>query len=127
MPRPQLPEPEDVRLARRRAQGRASYHKTKVRQRERVLLSRYGITIAEYDCLSIAQGGLCAICRRPPNGHGPLHVDHDHVAGAVRGLLCFSCNYALGSFQDSPAILREAAFYLESPRPGTVKVEGYLE
>lgn len=40
-----------------------------------------------------AQGGRCAICRKPPKiGGRRLHVDHDHVTGRIRGLLCHYCN-----------------------------------
>jgi hypothetical protein len=59
-----------------------------------------------------AQGGLCAICRAAPAGH----VDHDHVTGAVRELLCFNCNGGLGQFRDDPAVLRAAADYVERHR-----------
>ena len=58
-----------------------------------------------------AQQGLCPICRRglPPTPH----VDHDHVTGAVRAVLCFNCNGGLGQFRDPPDVLRRAAAYLE--------------
>jgi hypothetical protein len=42
-----------------------------------------------------------------------VHVDHDHVTGTVRGVLCFTCNAALGQLQDDPEIIRRAADYLE--------------
>lgn len=40
------------------------------------------------------QGGGCAICRKPPKKLR-LHIDHDHVSGKVRGLLCARCNSAI--------------------------------
>jgi hypothetical protein len=58
--------------------------------------------------LSEQQNGLCAICGLPEE-----HVDHDHVTGQVRGLLCAGCNKGLGFFRDSPQLLRQAAEYLE--------------
>lgn len=80
------------------------------------LKSQYGIDHEAYDQLLERQGGVCAICYKPPperaNG-GVLHVDHDHATGKVRGLLCRRCNPALGAFDDDPARLRRAAEYLE--------------
>lgn len=58
----------------------------------------------------------CEICGRPDGGNGkPLAVDHCHVTGHVRGLLCMLCNTALGKLQDSPDLLRKAIEYLEKP------------
>ncbi len=75
----------------------------------------YGITNEERDALLAAQGFCCAICGRDrPNGrHGKWNVDHCHDTGKVRGLLCHSCNVAIGLLQDSPKALRSAAEYIE--------------
>ena len=60
-----------------------------------------------------AQGGGCAICEPRPEER-TLHVDHDHETGAIRGLLCFRCNNALGDFRRrSPSSFHAAADYLE--------------
>lgn len=77
----------------------------------------YGLTLAEYDAMVIAQENRCAICRTDePGGHGgrTWHVDHDHETGRVRGLLCSPCNTGLARFGDNPAVLRRAAEYLEA-------------
>ena len=55
------------------------------------LLVRFGITEAQYQKMFEMQGGVCAICRRPPKTRR-LAVEHDHKTGRVRCLACFSCN-----------------------------------
>ena len=99
-------------LDRLRAQGRDWYHRNRDRTRDNVLRSRHGITLADFERMLAEQGGVCAICGRPPNGHGALHVDHCHTTGRIRGLLCFSCNYAVGALQDKPELFERAADYL---------------
>lgn len=75
----------------------------------------FGLTEADYDRMLTEQRGKCAICKRTePNGRGRWHIDHDHITGRVRGLLCNGCNAGLGHFRDDPAILRAAARYLTS-------------
>ncbi|WP_030324361.1 endonuclease VII domain-containing protein [Streptomyces sp. NRRL B-3229] len=73
------------------------------------LKRQYGITEAERDELVASQGGVCCICLAAV----PEHVDHCHKTGRVRGVLCFSCNAALGQFKDRPDAIRRAAAYLE--------------
>jgi hypothetical protein len=59
--------------------------------------------------MALQQGNACALC-----GQGkPEHVDHDHVSGRVRGILCFGCNRALGYVADDPIRLHRLADYLE--------------
>lgn len=84
-------------------------------QRESFLRRKYGIGLVDYDQMLEAQKGLCAICLSPDsrNGNRGMVVDHDHATGQVRGLLCGTCNTALGKFRDNPAILRSAISYLD--------------
>lgn len=70
---------------------------------------KYGITLDQYAAMLEAQNGLCALCEQ----REPKHIDHCHETGRVRGLLCPSCNTALGKFDDNPALLRKAMSYLE--------------
>jgi hypothetical protein len=60
------------------------------------------------------QEGCCAICGddEPGGRHGTWHVDHNHVTGKNRKLLCHCCNTGLGSFKDDPERLEKAAAYL---------------
>ncbi len=76
---------------------------------------RHGITIEQYEHMLEEQEHLCAICQRYPKSNlkNPWHVDHDHTTGKVRGILCHSCNTALGNFNDDPVILERALEYLK--------------
>ena len=50
----------------------------------------YGITPETY--WEHAKRG-CAICgRHPRDGERKLHIDHDHITGVFRGVLCHECN-----------------------------------
>ena len=69
-----------------------------------------------------AQGGVCAICRKPRPENRTLHVDHDHKTGRIRGLLCFRCNNALGDFEEQWELFQLAADYLERDEVLTAKV-----
>ncbi|MET9255914.1 endonuclease VII domain-containing protein [Streptomyces sp. NPDC003717] len=73
------------------------------------LKRQYGLTEDEREALVSAQRGVCCICLAA----SPVHVDHCHETGRVRGVLCFSCNAALGQFKDQPEAIRRAAAYVE--------------
>lgn len=80
-------------------------------------LSKFGITHTELERLLQGQHGRCAICRAAqPGGSGDWCIDHDHVTGQVRALLCTRCNCAIGLLQDDPEIIRAAAQYVEKHR-----------
>lgn len=51
---------------------------------------------------------VCALCPRRTN----LVYDHDHVTLRFRGVLCASCNKALGVLGDQPEALARALAYL---------------
>lgn len=97
---------------------RENADRLRIQSRASHLKRKFGITIERYDELLAAQGGVCRICSTDQPG-GPdkaasFAVDHDHNSGAVRGILCFACNTAIGLFKESPEILNNAADYLES-------------
>lgn len=60
------------------------------------ILRVYGITEEDYERRFAAQGGRCEICGGEPKGGAPLFIDHDHLSGKVRGLLCSKCNLRIG-------------------------------
>lgn len=88
--------------------------------KNRWLIKKYGISIGVYTKLVKDQKNLCGICGNPETviGRGgvprQLSIDHDHRTNEVRGLLCHSCNLALGHFKDKPFLLLRAARYLQN-------------
>lgn len=69
----------------------------------------YGLTTEQYAEMLAHGCGICGSTNNP-------HVDHDHVTGKVRGILCAKHNNGLGQFDDNPDMLRRAIEWLERPR-----------
>jgi hypothetical protein len=79
-----------------------------------VVVSKYGITVPEFYKMFDEQKGRCAICN---NKFGEVrmsrvHIDHDHLIGHVRGLLCGGCNVGLGFFKEDRNALKNAIKYV---------------
>lgn len=72
------------------------------------LFRYYKMSVEQYDEMLVSQGGVCALCGRPPTSSRRLAVDHDHACcpgketcgGCVRGLLCGNCNKCLGVLEN---------------------------
>lgn len=69
---------------------------------------QFGLSFAEQERL---KGKLCGIC-----GNRGTHIDHDHVTGKFRDVLCNTCNAGLGMFHDNLELLKKAVTYLEFHR-----------
>jgi hypothetical protein len=104
-----IQNPERYKENQRRLRETPEYKRY---QREYHLNRKYGLTIGDYERMLADQFGGCAICGRPEPEDGSLHVDHDHETGAVRGLLCFPCNQAIGAFEEQLDLLTAALRYL---------------
>lgn len=106
--------------ARRVADQKARYQamdpaKKLAMGRRNHLITKYGIRPEDYDRMLAEQDGRCAICRQIPKKRKKreLHIDHDHETNKVRGLLCGTCNTAIGYFRDSLEIMEAAVEYLK--------------
>jgi hypothetical protein len=100
------------KVAERIAALRGS-EKKKLADRRSHLKRKYGITLEDYDRMLEAQGGVCAICKEARPEERTLHVDHDHVTGKIRGLLCFRCNNAIGDLRDDVDLIYRMLDYLD--------------
>lgn len=88
-------------------------YKNWYKSKDNRLRKRYGISEDDFKQILAEQQHSCAICKTIEVGHhGTLCVDHNHETGEVRGLLCHSCNSALGLFKDNPDNLIEGFKYL---------------
>ena len=84
-------------------------------------ISSYGLTQEQFDRLLDAQQHTCGMCHEPFEERQLIHVDHDHACcreknrscgECIRGLLCHTCNIALGHIERRYAMARA---YLDSP------------
>jgi hypothetical protein len=93
--------------------ARANRERVAANRRRALIRRTYGEAgLAAYARIQAGEG--CDIC-----GHRVLRmaIDHDHITGEVRGILCKDCNLILGWVRDDSLRLRAMATYLESP-PG---------
>ena len=70
----------------------------------------HGVTEEWYQNKLATQDNKCAICRQP--FVKTPHIDHCHVTGKNRDLLCADCNLGLGRFKDNEMFLLSAIQYL---------------
>jgi hypothetical protein len=99
----------DKMAALSRAWAASNPDRAKAIGRKGHLKKTYGLTLEDYDRLLEAQGGKC-VCGSTKK---PLHVDHDHETGEVRGLLCGPCNRTIGMALESPERLMALVRYLK--------------
>ncbi len=78
------------------------------------------MSVESYQKLFERHKNVCAICDNPETAREPVNggikklcVDHCHITGLVRGLLCGRCNTAIGLLRNDPTVTRQAANYLE--------------
>lgn len=83
------------------------------------LKRKWGMSISDFDLLYDKTGGICPICsaymHKPPSKEHRATtacVDHCHITGKIRGVICRTCNLGLGYFKDDPESLKLASAYL---------------
>lgn len=74
-------------------------------------LRRFKLGRAEFHELLKLQKGLCAMCERPLAS--AWTIDHDHLSGAIRGLLHRDCNLLLGMGGEDPQRFEQAIAYIK--------------
>jgi hypothetical protein len=102
--------PEKVKLSQK-----MWYEANKERSRENKLKRKYDITLDDYEKMLHEQNGSCALCfvKAEDERNKILVVDHNHLTGEVRSLLCNRCNTAIGLFKENQDVILRAAEYLK--------------
>lgn len=98
------PQKVEQQNQRRRDRGTA---------KEYALKSRYGLTVADREAMFVRQGSACASCGSQSTKCKWV-VDHCHATNKVRGVVCHTCNLALGYVNDSTVRLEKLIAYLRS-------------
>lgn len=80
-------------------------------RKDKELRKKYGIGLEDKNKMIESQGGKCKICQKVLIGRD-AHIDHCHSSGKVRGILCHTCNIALGMLGDTEQSLLRAVSYL---------------
>jgi len=102
-------------LERVRLRQKLAYHANKDRHKGNALKRKYGMTLDDYEKMLQDQNGSCAIClvKVEDTKKKYLCVDHNHLTGEVRSLLCDPCNSAIGFFKEDQEVILRAADYLK--------------
>ena len=112
-------------MANRREYNRLHGHRQSPESRRKsnrkYRISSYGLTHEQFDRLLAAQQHTCGMCHEVFEEGRLIHVDHDHACcreknrscgECIRGLLCHTCNIALGHIERRYAMARA---HLDSP------------
>ena len=104
-----------------RVHGNRESPESRKKSNRKYRISCYGLTQKQFDGLLAAQQHACGMCHEPFEEGQLVHVDHDHACcrkknrscgKCIRGLLCHTCNIALGHIERRYEMARA---YLDSP------------
>lgn len=93
------------------------------RKQKEIDLRPYGLTLNDFDNMLLIQKNKCPICIRPFTEKRKPYVDHCHLIGKVRGLLCNRCNLMLGVIKEEISFLNRMIKYIKKSNPLQYKLE----
>lgn len=79
-------------------------------EKDRRYYNKYGIRLRDAWQMLESQNFECGLCRE--DLFEPENVDHDHITGKVRSILCNRCNVMIGLAHEDVRILTRAIDYL---------------
>lgn len=85
------------------------------RLRVKQIQNNFSISFVEaLELFNRSQLENCEICgKSKKENEKELAIDHCHISGKIRGLLCSTCNSGIGLLRDDINILKKATEYLE--------------
>jgi hypothetical protein len=93
------------------------YHKISTNDRAERMHIKKIVRVHNVDfstALELRATKVCEICRKTEDDNGRrLAVDHCHITGKVRGILCNGCNRGIGYLGDDVERLENAIKYLK--------------
>lgn len=107
-----MDNPEHVSIWRKNNPDKYKEQNKRANKRQR--LKTYNLSEEQYDTLLNSQNNLCAICKGPNTVKHDWHVDHNHITGKTRGILCHYCNLMIGHAKESIFRLTQAIEYLKT-------------
>lgn len=125
MRRQRYAEDPEYRAKLRLQKQKHAHRRTSAQRRTQLLHLKYGMTDQQYDAMLVTQRGRCGICLTdtPKGRFNRWNVDHCHVTGQVRGLLCWECNKIV---RDDADLLLAAANWVQGATPQAGASEGLL-
>lgn len=73
------------------------------------LARKFGLTTEEFSTMIVQQNNKCKTCESEMK---QPQVDHNHITGKVRGLLCKPCNMSLGLIKENSKTLHNMISYI---------------
>lgn len=95
----------------------AKYCRPRCQQKASWRRKTWKMTSEQWHQLLTAQRHRCKICDEVLQPGKRTAIDHDHVTGHIRGVLCSWCNRGLGFLDDCPKRLQIALAYLLASPP----------
>lgn len=98
---------------REKTKGFARRHASHMKERAKKTKC-HNLSLDQYNKMLLEQDGKCAACKQESTENdSSLAIDHDHMTGEIRGLLCRTCNLALGLLKDDPSRIAGLLEYIQ--------------
>ena len=88
------------------------YYKNNPEKNLEYRVKKYGLTVEQYNNMLTEQNHCCKICDDELDMGKHTHIDHSHITGEVRSILCAPCNQALGLLKEDISTMQRMITYV---------------